>query len=175
MKNTLSQPWFECSESDKIHLNMHDIKYLWMKGERSHTASLPSALVMEWESSGTCGVSFTLSSTFSIQDIISSSPSWTLRERVRVTWSFSLRSLTDLHRLSYLSAMSSTDRSIFIHAKLFTCCSSCQSSAGLTKCPHCFGLILFCCSFCYFSKNKKIADHSVIIFLFSIQTHIHLT
>lgn len=115
-KKTLSQPWIERSESDKIHLNMPDIEYLWMKGERSHTASLLSASVMEWEWRGTRGVSFTLSSTVSIQDIISSSPSCTLRERVRVTWSFSLRSLTHLHRLSYLSAMSSTNRSRFIHA-----------------------------------------------------------
>lgn len=92
-------------------MSLH-INFLWMTGQRSHTASLLSASAMELESSSTLGISFTLSSTFSIQDIISSRPSCTLRERVRVTCSFSLRSLTDFDRLSYLSMMSSTDRNL---------------------------------------------------------------
>lgn len=67
---------------------------------QKHTASLLSTSPIDAESRGICSFSFTLASTLSIHRIISSKPSWTLMERVRVICSFSLRSPTDFERLS---------------------------------------------------------------------------
>ena len=64
------------------------------------TASLLRRDPKAGESSGTDPFSLTLSSSPCIQPIISSRPSCTLMDRVSVICSFSLRSLTDLDRLS---------------------------------------------------------------------------
>lgn len=66
------------------------------------------------ELKGTWSCSSRLFSTPSIQSSISSKPSCTLKDRVRVIWSFSFLSFTDLDKLSYLSTISSDkEKSIF--------------------------------------------------------------
>lgn len=70
-------------------------------------------LMISWraaEFKGTWPCSFRELSTLPIQSSISSRPSCTLRERVRVIWSFSFRSFTDLDRSSYLPTMSSSPK-----------------------------------------------------------------
>lgn len=77
------------------------------------------------EFKGTWSFSSRLFSTPSIQSSISSKPSCTLRDRVRVIWSFSFLSFTDFDKLSYLSTISSDKEKIhfkvsFSQTKLLT-------------------------------------------------------
>lgn len=95
--------------------------------------SLTMCLLMtSWraaEFKGTWPCSFRELSTPAIQSSISSRPSCTLSERVRVIWSFSFRSFTHLDRSSYLPTMSSSPKRSgnVIHLKSHLCPIPCQN------------------------------------------------